>query len=269
MAGLLIPLIKLYLMTAQPLNQVIYPPQGGPPIYYRGSDLSEGAKPAVVYFALSAEASLYEDPFNQPVLPWIEQGFRVFSWDLPFHGPHLDHHAAMHSWAKELSNNPLFIDQFIEICKKHLQFLIDQKWVNTHSIAVAGLSRGGFIATHLAAKAKFIKKVLGFSPMTQAPEVEEFKYTNLQNQEAISLTKLVDQLTHTTLRFYIGNHDKRVQTSSCYQFIQTLSDKIYENGLRSPPVELIIYPSIGFKGHGTPSTIFENGSKWIITQLTN
>jgi esterase FrsA len=250
------------------LLEIITPPHNGPLIYYCGPNLSEGLKPTIIYFSLSAQASLSEDPFNQPVLSWIKSGFRVFSWDLPFHGPNLDPHQAMHSWAAELSRNRFFISDFIEICQKHLQFLIDYNWIEKSSVGVAGLSRGGFIATHLAAKTDFLKTVLGFSPMTQSPSIDEFKNVHINHQEEINLIKLIDQLSHVSLRFYIGNHDKRVQTEACYQFIHSLSHQIYEKGIRSPPIELIVYPSIGFKGHGTPSNIFENGSQWMMTQLT-
>ncbi len=265
----LMPPTEINRMTTPRPNSILNPPHKGPPIYYRGPDLSEGPKPTVLFFALSAHSSLYEDPFNQPVLAWIDQGIRVFSWDLPHHGPGLNHHEAMHHWAEDFSHNPLFVADFIDICIHHVQYLIDQGHVEPDSLTVAGLSRGGFIATHLAAQDNRIATVLGFAPMTQAPHVEEFQHIAPANQEAVSLIHLVDRLTHTRLRFYIGNHDKRVSTNACYAFIHALTEKVYTSGVRSPAVELIIYPSIGFKGHGTPPAIFQAGAEWLKAQLNN
>lgn len=256
-------------MTSPLPNSILTPPHKGPPIYYRGPALSEGPRPAVLFFALSAHSSLYEAPFNQPVLAWIDQNIRVFSWDLPHHGPGLNHHEAMHRWAKDLAQSSSFISDFIDTCAHHVRYLIDQHYVEPASLAVAGLSRGGFIATHLAAQDNRIATILGFAPMTQAPHTEDCHTLAPQNIEAVNLIHLIDRLTHVRLRFYIGNRDKRVSTDACYAFIRALTEKMYAGGMRSPAVELTIYPSIGFKGHGTPPAIFQAGAEWLKAQLNN
>ncbi|WP_068470018.1 alpha/beta hydrolase family protein [Candidatus Protochlamydia phocaeensis] len=239
----------------------------GTDIYYQGSDLSNGSKPALLYFALSAFTTLHEDPFNQPVAPLIENDIRVFSWDLPYHGIHLDPNEAIRHWASALAENPFFISDFIHICQQNLQYLIEQGWIDPARLAVAGISRGGLIATHLAAQDARIKTVLGFAPFTTASLVEEFKPLPLQQIEQIDLIQIADRLTHAHLRFYIGNRDVRVGTDACYTFIRELTESAFAKGIRSPSVELNIYPSIGFKGHGTPPYIFQAGTNWIKAQL--
>lgn len=249
-----------------PLNAPLIPLHGSP-IYYQGPDLEAGLRPAVIFFALSAQMSLGVDPFNQPVLRLAQQGVRVFSWDLPFHGKDQDPHDAMRHWAQEFQHNPRFVDEFIEVCQENVNYLIEQRWINSQALAVAGLSRGGFMATHLAARDSRFKTVLGFAPLTHPRPLEEMKSHATDSLERILLTSLVDQLVHTKLRFYIGNHDTRVSTDACYQFIRTLTDAAFAKGIRSPHVELMIYPSIGYKGHGTPPSIFEEGADWIKRQL--
>ena len=243
-------------------------PLHGSPIYYQGPDLKMGIQPAVLYFALSAHMSLFEDPFNQPVLHLIEQGIRVFSWDLPFHGPGQNPRDAMRHWAHELVHQPSFIFDFLNVCQNNINYLIEQQLVDQQQLAVAGLSRGGFIATHLAARDSRIKAVLGFSPLTQPQPLEELQSCDTMPFEKVALTSLVDCLIHTPFRFYIGNHDTRVSTDACYSFIQTLTKTAFNQGVRSPAVELIIYPSIGYKGHGTPPSIFSDGADWMKRQLT-
>lgn len=249
-----------------PLNAPLIPLHGSP-IYYQGPDLEAGLKPAVIFFALSAQMSLFVDPFNQPVLYLAQEDVRVFSWDLPFHGKEQDPQDAMRQWAQEFARNPRFVEEFMDICQENVHYLIEQGWINPQALAIAGLSRGGFMATHLAARDSRFKTVLGFAPLTQPQPLEEMHSHSIDSLERISLISLVDQLVHTQLRFYIGNRDTRVSTEACYQFIRALTEAAFTQGIRSPQVELIVYPSIGYKGHGTPPSIFEEGAEWIKRQL--
>jgi esterase FrsA len=255
------------LMFPLPHNPLI--PLQGSPIYFQGADLHNGVQPAVLFFALSAQTSLFEDPFNQPVLRLIQQGIRVFSWDLPFHGAGQDPHKAMHHWAQEFVHRSTFISDFLDLCQANLDYLIEQGLIDVRYLAVAGLSRGGFIATHLAARDSRIKIVLGFAPLTQLKSLEELKSFAPMSFEEMELNSLVAHLIHTPLRFYIGNHDMRVGTDACYSFIHTLTEAAFNQGVRSPRVELMIYPSIGHKGHGTPRDIFRDGADWIKKMFAN
>lgn len=250
-----------------PIKDHVITSPNGSSIYYQGFDLNTGTQPAVLFFALSAQMSLFVDPFNQSVLRLNQHGIRVFSWDLPFHGPHEDPHQAMHQWAKAFTSNASFLRDFLSLCQENIQYLIKQNLINIHQFAVAGLSRGGFIATHLAALEPEIKSILGFSPLTKPQPLEEFMIHSGTSFDPISLQFLVNQLVHKHLRFYIGNRDTRVGTDTCYQLIRTLTEAAFTQGIRSPTVELMIYPSIGHKGHGTPSYIFEDGADWLKRQL--
>ena len=174
----------------------------------------------------------------------------------------------MHHWANADSiHHSSFISDFLDLCQHHIQFLIDQGLIDPHRLAIAGLSRGGFIATHLAARDPHIKVILGFAPLTDPKPLEELKTSAEKSFERISLTTLADRLIHKRLRFYMGNRDHRVGTDACYHFIRHLTETAFNQGVRSPSAELIIYPSIGHKGHGTPPSIFQDGAEWIQQQL--
>lgn len=249
-----------------PLKPLI--PPNGSPIYYQGPALHLGILPSVFFFALSAHMSLFEDPFNQSVLRLTQQGIRVFSWDLPFHGPDQSPQEAMQQWVQKFIHQPSFISDFLDLCQHHIQYLIDQGLVDSQQMAVVGLSRGGFIATHLAARDPRIQIVLGFAPLTHPQPLVELDTYPENLFEHLSLITLIDRLIHTRVRFYIGNHDTRVGTDACYQFIRSLTEKAIHQGIRSPSVELILYPSIGYKGHGTPPSIFHEGADWLKRQLS-
>ena len=170
----------------------------------------------------------------------------------------------MRKWRIEFEKGSSFIQEFIRGCSENLHFLIEQQLVDPHFIAVAGLSRGGYIAFQLAAREGRINTILGFAPLTQPSASErENPLATAEDGDQDNLTMLNDLLIHKQIRCYIGNHDTRVGTDHCYAFIRSLTEAAFNKGIRSPTFELMIYPSIGFKGHGTPPSIFLEGAEWI------
>jgi hypothetical protein len=76
-----------------------------------------------------------------------------------------------------------------------------------------------------------------------------------------------DKLSQKILRFYIGNRDIRVGTKECFDLLQRATHTAYETGIRSPPIEMIMTPSIGYKGHGTAPQSFQEGAEWLHQKL--
>jgi len=224
---------------------------------FRGPSLDKGPLPAVIYLALSAEDSLNLDPFNQPVNALMNySNLRVFSFDLPGHGKGLNKMKAMSYWAAHFEE----VNSFVEKAKEDITSLINKGYISDQ-IIIAGLSRGGYLGLQLAAHDSRIKAVCGFAPLIKLESLEEFK--NIPSS-SIDLNLLVDK----SIRLYIGNHDTRVGTENAHDFIRDLTKISLDRGIRSPQTELIIYPSIGFKGHGTPQEIFESGADWIAAKLS-
>ena len=236
-----------------------------PSVFYVGPDISIGPLPALIYFALSAEESLSLDPYNQPVKILHGKPIRIFSFTLPCHGPLFNNTHAMQCWSNEVKNNQNFLNFFIQNCSNVINSLIQENIIDKNFVSVAGLSRGAFIATHLAAENEHIKTVLGLAPLTILEFLEEFKDT--PNCSIYNLNNLYPKLFNKRLRFYIGNRDVRVGTDKCFEFINGLTDFAFENGVRSPQVELVISPSVGHKGHGTLLPTFQDGINWILSGL--
>lgn len=185
---------------------------------------------------------------------------RVFSRTLPFHGPGFDNQEAMGHWAHELAGNHNLFAPFIQETQKEIQGLIRESVIDPAHLGVMGLSRGAFVAAHLAAKEPLIKTLLGFAPLTALTGDHPLFHT-------LSLENIAHALIGKRVRFYIGNRDERVKTASCFSLIEHLADLNWHHGHRSPPVELIISPSIGYKGHGTPPEVFRDGARWLCTSL--
>jgi predicted esterase len=224
--------------------------------------------PCLFYLALSGEESLTLDPYNQPVAFLASENVHIFSFTLPCHGPGFENKEAMECWAKEISEGHDILGEFIEKAHENIQFLIKNKWIDSSRIAVAGLSRGCFVAAHLAAKGNNIQTVLGYAPLIELASLDEFHSLEANPIiEALNLRLCLAELAHRNIRFYIGNRDERVGTRHCFDFIEALAEEALKKRIRSLPFELIIGPSIGHKGHGTSTLTFQNGINWLKEKL--
>ena len=237
-------------------------------IAYVGPHLSTGPLPALFYFSLSMQDSLCLDPFNQPVTYLSSLPMRIFSMTLPGHENHLPPTQALHVWATAFANGHNPIGQFIAQVKLTIETLLHQGALIPDKIAIAGLSRGAFIAAHAAAAIPHFRWILGFAPLTKLSLAKEFKeISHHPLVESLNLENLADRLTDRPLRFYIGNLDVRVNTRHCFDFIEKLSQTAFAHQIRSPAAELIIGPSIGRDGHGTSKAVFHEGAQWIAEKL--
>ncbi len=243
-------------------------PFPGMQLSFVGPDLSAGPLPALFYFALSAEESLLTDPYNQPVAYLASLPVRIFSVDLPGHGSDLPATQALNLWAEQLAQGNNIVHDLALNLTHAIEELIGRGVAQHDKIAVAGLSRGGFIAAHFAALCPAVQWILGFAPVTQLTYAKEFQ--DLKEDPLIvrlNLEYLVDALADRTLRFYIGNLDTRVGTRPCFEFIEKLAQAAEDKRIRSPSIELLISPSIGYLGHGTSKEVFHDGTQWLAEQM--
>lgn len=232
-------------------------------VEYLGPSLEEGPKPAIIYFSLSANESLNLDPYNQPALSISSNECRIFSITLPGHHKGQDKFKAMEYWATHLNE----LKKFIESAHEFIDHLIEKNIAIQKKIGTMGLSRGGFIALHLATHNE-IAASASFAPVTNLKSLIEFQ-RNLDphTTESLLLENQFHKLFNKPIRNYIGNRDTRVSTKDAYLFTEKLSEYAYQNRVRSPKVELFIIPSIGQFGHGTLPQTFEEGAKWLKKQI--
>jgi predicted esterase len=235
-------------------------------LYHVGPSLDHGPLPSLFYFAISAEDSLTLDPFNQPVQFLARHMIRIFSMTLPGHENGLPATSAMQLWAEDLSKGNDCVSSFLAQAERAVNFAVDEKFIDPNKMAVAGLSRGAFIACHLAARDPRFRTILGFAPLTRLSKIKEFAslaHNPLVNE--LDLIHLADTLSDRHLRLYIGNHDTRVGTRECFNFLEQIVEKKKK---RVADAELIIGPSMGRDGHGTSPEIFKQGATWLATHLT-
>ncbi len=237
-------------------------------IAHTGPDFSSGPLPALFYFALSAQDSLSLDPFNQPVAYLSSLPLRIFSMTLPGHENNLPPTQALNFWANEIAQGHNLIVEFVEKIRLAVEILLDQNILTPDRIAAAGLSRGAFIATHAAASIDQFRWILGFAPLTDLSFAKEFQ--DLHQDPLVKSLKLehcIPSIIDRTLRYYIGNHDTRVSTRRCFDFVEKFAQISFDSMIRSPQMELMIRPSIGRDGHGTSKEVFHDGAQWIAEKL--
>lgn len=232
------------------------------PLFYQGPDLTAGPLPALFYFALSARESLEQDPYNQLVQYMDRFPVRIFSCDLPHHGESVKAKEALTYWAKDWREGHDFLSPFLEKIASIPSLLLENKWTLPGKIGAAGLSRGAFIACHLAARCPEVSVILGFAPLTSLSSGKN-DFPDLPICHPFDLDRLAPQLYDRKIRFYIGNMDMRVGTKHAFSFIQTVAKEAAHRKIRSSPIELIIGPSFGHQGHGTSRERFQSGAAYL------
>ncbi len=214
------------------------------PLYWIGPDLDEVAK-TCLYFSLSGEESLTAPPFCNPAHILLNKGFRVISATLPDH----ENNERPQNMSVVWGDHPEKLENFFDNMSRAIESISPQC---DGPIAALGLSRGGFVATHLAARSKSIQTVIGYAPLTALRGAPEMDLSNLAN-----LVK------HKKIHYTIGHNDTLVETPRVITTISSFIDALDPKERASASITLSITPSIGKYGHGTSDATFVEGISWI------
>lgn len=237
------------------------------PVDFLGPPLEEGPLPAFLYFSVCAHESLYLAPYHSPTIHCDHTKMRTFSFTIPGHGPSCDKFKALEWWASEFKAGRDPLAPFFDQCVETLHWLQMQGWLSLNSLAIGGLSRGAFVATHLAARLPEVRTVLGFAPLTRLSTIKVFQ-ENEYDYSRYDLETLLPKLMHIeNFRFYIGNYDTLVNTEICFLFIRKFTTYAVEHRVRACSPELFILKAIGKDGHGTSPETFQQGAQWIQSHL--
>lgn len=227
-------------------------PNPGISLFHTGPALDHGPLPSFFYFSLSGPDSLCLDPYNQPVQFLQGKMVRVFSMTLPAHEGNLDPKKALEIWEEDYQKGLDPLGEFLDQAQKAVEFAIQEQFVDPAKMAVGGLSRGALIAFHLAARERRFGYVLGHAPLT-----------HFQPAPQLAAEHVAEAICNRKVRLYISNVDAKVGTKKCIHFAMKLVEEAEKKSIRSPQIELFLYPPIGYMGHGTAPHIFSDGANWI------
>lgn len=210
-----------------------------PGLFHRGPPLDAGPLPTLFYFALSGPDSLELDPFNQPVRFAQERlPLRAFSLTLPFHEPPAPPEMALEHFRTAYARGEDPLSPFLDRAEQALEWTLHQGLADPQHLFLAGLSRGAFVALHFAARESRFRKVCGFAPLLQFGHPPD-----------------PARLKGRSIWLSIGHQDTRVGTEHTLAFSQAIA--------AHTPISLLLHPSIGRQGHGTPPEIFAAGAQWL------
>jgi hypothetical protein len=222
-----------------------------------GQDLAQGPLPAFFYFALSLEDTLLKAPFDFPA-KLAPATVRCFSASLPFHQKGQNEQHTIDKWVEFEQQTP-FMEQYLEKLTEaivHLSFIYNE-------LHLIGLSRGAWICLQLAKRLK--QRNIDVQTLTLfAPLCDFSMRQNSQTLPTIFSAFEID-LSEQKLWMSISCCDTRVGTETALALFQKQQD--YDpKGLRHH--RLILYPAVGYKGHGTPEEIFQEGMQWLYSHVT-
>ncbi len=214
-------------------------------LYSIGPRLDQKAR-TCLYLSLSGEESLTSPPFCHPALMLFQKGFRVISATLPHH----EDNARPLNIGTLWGENPSKLEIFFDNMKSALDDLSERF---EGPLSALGLSRGGFVATHLAARIDMIQNVIGYSPMT-----------GLKGTSQFDLIHLAPLIKHKKIHYTIGHNDTLVETQRVIDTISSFIEALDAKERANASITLSITPSIGKHGHGTSDNTFREGLSWIV-----
>lgn len=230
------------------------PPQHGAP------------SPTLLLLAGSVTESLALDPYCHTGRLLYARGWNVVSLDLPCHGA--DHRElepeGLAGWAARTARGEDIVAVFRARVNDVLAHLVAERLAAPHRFAVAGTSRGGFMAFHAAAGYPGIRAVAGFAPVTDLLALSEFA-----GQEEnpllprLALTQAVAALAARAAWITIGNADARVDTARVLAFAHALA-AAHRDGNPANEVTLRLLP---VPGHCSFPEWHDEAAAWLLRQV--
>ncbi len=226
-----------------------------------------GSSPVPILFILanSIDGTLGDEYFrNCGNYLAKDHGWLCVSLDLPFHGMFKEKKRPnpLDNWASAVKDGTDFVEFNNLRMRKVLDFLIKKGFTTADSVAVSGISRGGYLALQFAAFEPRVKSVVAFCPVVNLFSLSEFNGIEQDNiKPTFNLFSKVDLLSSKRIWITIGNKDNRVGTEQSINFFNALSNyTTYDNDKGS--LELVIKSES--KGHTIPKGTVEMAKNWLL-----
>lgn len=220
----------------------------------------------VIFLTTTAKEALEVPPLCNPANFLHDHHIRVISFDLPLHDDTIPSFDGVRRWTTHIEEND---EDLLAPFLKEVSEWIDQNLPPSAPLGFMGISRGAFLAAHLANYRKNKDPLLLFSPM------HDLEYPWLWKAhskiplfvEHYRLSHIRSYLKDCPLFLSIGNNDERVHTHKLIHFYEQMIEEKKKDQQRNIPLELHVFPSIGMYGHGTSDNIFSLGATWMHQML--
>ena len=200
------------------------PDEPGPTLINLSLTIADAFSPSF----LEAAAILAEPPAN----------YLCVSIDPPCHGSWLYDgiRPGLRGWAELAVAERDFVADFNGRMFEVIEHLIDEQLTDPNRIAVAGTSRGGFLALRYAAFDPRVRCGVGYAPVTDLRQLVEFDVAaSVPFVDELSLASHLDPLVGRPVFIVIGDRDARVGTDSAVAVARELSKR----AAGSPPPDVV------------------------------
>ncbi len=223
--------------------------------------------PTLFIFGSTIEESLGDAYCRQCGNQLAEQGYVCVSLDLPCHGKdeREGEPAGLSGWSHRAVKGEDFMAPMVARAKKVLDHLIAEGYTDPAKVAACGVSRGGFVAGHIAAADERVKCVAAFAPVTDLTALSEFHGTG-ENPlvRSLSFLQKADELAGRAVWLVIGDQDARVSTDRTIELARRITAASLA-AKKESRVELHVMPDA--RGHAIPDSSAARASDWIAAQL--
>lgn len=225
------------------------------------------ADPALLLtFATERNQSLADRPYRLTADYFLSKGHRAASFDLPAHGDRVDRFGGQIAGFRNAF--VAGVDPFAMFVKDGAAVIdecIKRGLVKPGRIAVAGTSRGGYMALRLLASDDRITAGAGYAPVTDWRELAEFAADKTRDDvRDLQLVNFVEGMAGKHVYVAIGKTDTRVSTQRCQAFVESLSKANADSGL---PTTLVDFQLTSDTGHSLSDSWYERGRKWLLDRI--
>ena len=225
-----------------------------------------GPAPTLLLFALAGTDTLNTEPYGRVGRLLHAQGWNVVSLDLPCHGDdrRRGEPAELAGWAVRVKAGEDIVAAFQARVNDVIEHLVATDVADPARIAVAGTSRGGFMAFQTAAGNPRIRAVAAFSPVTDLLALNEFAGQE-ENPlvKRLALANEAEKLADRAVWITIGNADTRVDTARAVAFARSLASAGQARSLACD-VTLHVLPT---PGHYSCSEWHDEAANWLLKPI--
>ena len=186
-----------------------------------------------------------------------DSGWLCVSIDLPCHGSRAreGESAGLTGWRQRVEKGENFVAPFNRRLSAVIDHLIEQGIADPDRIAVAGTSRGGYLAIQFAAHDQRIKAAAGFAPVTDLRALREFSGLDDNGlARQLSLENQAKALAGRHVWICIGDQDQRVSTDRAIACARKMTAAKVRTTFHLMPEP---------RGHTTPKGMPESAARWI------
>lgn len=229
----------------------------------------KGAKPAptLFFFAGAAKATLLSNDYAKCGHHLMKDGVLLVGIDIPAHGDDVrkdEPPGGINGWRYRLEKGEDPIRPFTKKVSEVLDYLVKEGYSDPKRVGAAGTSRGGFIASHVAAADVRFQTIVEFAPVTDLLAVSEFKGLEKHAMTTgLHVSQLADKLAGRSFWFCIGNNDERVSTDETIAFTRKLVRAAAAKKAKLD-VFLAVTPT---PGHSIHKTAHDEAAVWLRERL--